>query len=211
VNAHPLLAVAEQVAAALGDGWYAAPGRYDHSTQSEVWLHGPDQAAVRISTQTWRTSDQGRLFIYGGLPDGCSWPWSMKDATRQISVADTKTPEQITRDITRRLLPTYLEGLALAIAQRQARDAEVAATYLLAEQLARTCGSAWRIPEARYWGKDRHVFVSLGTWGEPVHGRFDLPMTGDVTLEARIDREHLVELAEFLAALRARTTRKVAA
>jgi hypothetical protein len=68
------------------------------------------------------------------------FPPSTPTESHSINVSERKTPEQMARDIERRLLPKYREALAKA-EQEQARDQEaISRSALLAGELALRAG-----------------------------------------------------------------------
>jgi len=100
-----------KVAAAMGEGWR---GEVDDSdgADRDPWcarIHGPEGACVFLSA-TW--GPRGMLHASGSIPNEAYRITRVENTW--INMAWTKTPEQMARDITRRLLPAYLPELQKA-------------------------------------------------------------------------------------------------
>lgn len=108
--------LARGVAAELGPDWRATvePGQEDWPG---VYLVGPDQAKLYLRG-VW--NDAGRLQVSGGYPQNHGRP-----QVYSITVARTRGATVIAREITRRLLPSYLKTLAEVIADIE-RDRQAA-------------------------------------------------------------------------------------
>jgi hypothetical protein len=134
--------LARQICVALGSDWHLkfckAESRYEAEIQR---AESSEILTLRVNT-SW--SPAGMVYVVGQLPLGTPSP--------SINVSERKTPEQMARDVERRLLPGYREAL-VAAEREQARDLEALAR---GEALARELGSlAGREPrpthDAGYW------------------------------------------------------------
>ena len=151
----------KQVADALGFEWvYLEPPEPRH------WetVKGPDGAAIGLHI------DQGRLRIYGQLPEAIHnheggsdwWPPSPRPA---IGCAITKSPTQIARDITRRLLPEYLVVYRESLDERERYLEYIKAQNALLEELVAIVPGTI----ARH-GKGHLRYSSLAR----IHGNFEI-------------------------------------
>lgn len=115
-NSATIIPTARQIAAHMPDGWTAAaPDSHDNG----AYLIGPDNVQVQI-TRIPSYSGSGDRYDINGRPtreeskqagrysDKTEYPAGRKG----ITVSAAKTPQQIARDITNRLLPGYLPYLA---------------------------------------------------------------------------------------------------
>lgn len=102
------------------EGWTYQPAETDAHTACISMPENNDKTpgATIIMSFNWR--DKARLYIRGEYPkhEGYEYPSPKHDTKRpDITVSINKTPEQIAKDISRRLLPQYLneyeEGLGL--------------------------------------------------------------------------------------------------
>ena len=67
----------------------------------------------------------GRIEIWGSYPRYSTGDWVYGTENHKITVAETKTPEQIARDMERRFLPGYRTELAEVVEKVQRYDAKV--------------------------------------------------------------------------------------
>lgn len=107
------------IAAELGEGWAATPGR---DRGEEAHFAGPNGEQIHVSQDTWRKANAGRLFLRGSFPDELTGHLYGTPAAR-ISVDGAKPPAVIAKDIKRRLLPAYREALAVARERKAEADA----------------------------------------------------------------------------------------
>jgi hypothetical protein len=106
-----------KVAAELGAPWSA-----HRTTSFRSWafeLCGPDRARLRAGI------DGGRLIFNGALPEGVESATNL--TTMHMTVALTKTAEQVAREVRRRLLGPYLAELPAALARQARRNEQNAA------------------------------------------------------------------------------------
>jgi hypothetical protein len=103
--------LAQAICDALGNGWHTSPPNPDAIYDRQSYLIGSDGAQLDISS-TW--AGNHKLYIagseWGVVPKSDKVPYGIKMPSIQVS--DTKTPEQIAKDIKRRLLPEYAQVLA---------------------------------------------------------------------------------------------------
>lgn len=103
--------IAESIAEALGQEWSRST-RFDLEDGSRQWrarLEGPGVEALFISN-TW--GPRGMLSISGWVPDDIDRQSVRLPEMAHINVSLSKTPEQMAREIQRRLLPEYRKQLA---------------------------------------------------------------------------------------------------
>ena len=120
-----LNALATDVCAKLGADWRVtelAVGRY-----SQVRASGPDDTNLMF-----RWVGGGRVSIVGVYPRHDVY----RLGTPRITVASTRTSGAIARDVTRRLLPMYRDGLLVVRADNRQRADYHTARVALAESLA---------------------------------------------------------------------------
>ena len=128
---------AKAVAAALGAGWSYAPVPHG-GPFFFAHLHGPQGLVLLLSSTSL---DKGRFRI------GADWPRSKYDhgsrfprayqltLPDEITVAGTKTPEQIAKDIVRRVLPEVTALFQQGLKQREDHDKWEEDTDRLTEEL----------------------------------------------------------------------------
>jgi hypothetical protein len=111
-----MLPTAREIAAHMPEGWTAsAPDGHDNG----VYLNGPDNVQLHISYIRVYSSADDRLNI-SGAPAREEWKQAsdyrdrkdFPNARKGITVSVSKSPSQIARDITKRLLPAYLPYVA---------------------------------------------------------------------------------------------------
>lgn len=129
------LKTVQEVAAILG-GTVAAP-IYD----ADEWIIGYNncfkinmegQKCLHLGFETYGRKD--RICISG------EYPRDTRKQAQAITVATSKTPEQITKDITRRFMPEYETTLAVALQDQAERDAYNNRTEQYKDQLCSVPG-----------------------------------------------------------------------
>ena len=116
--------LATDIAAHLTGSWTVKPN--DEDGNWRAYILGANDERLFLSNM-WG-GGKGRIYISGSFPSGLSHTDS------SITVAATKTPSQIAKDIERRLLPAYQIALAAAKEQIAAADrAEMARLATIAE------------------------------------------------------------------------------
>lgn len=128
---HELMTIGTAVAEHL-DGFTAQPFM-GHAVE----LVHTDGRRIFMRYKGYR--DKNRLDLQGTYPTHKRRhvePRVGRDLTDEISVAATKTPEQIAKDITRRLLPDYTEGYLNAQKQVVEKMAHESGRIVTAERLA---------------------------------------------------------------------------
>ena len=129
-------ALAASIAAELGklrgETWTAGPGW--HNTQRR--LHGPDQAVLYVSTSY---QEPGRIAAHGGYPSTTTTV-----GREDITVAVSRGPAVIAREINRRLLPAYLARLAEVIKYNQTERADYEERGRVLGQVAGLLGGTYR-------------------------------------------------------------------
>lgn len=118
--------VAPELARETGDDWRYVPdddtyaaGRIRRADGAQLWIHG----------EGW-THQAGRIEIHGDYPRGpgneviyLDHQDRQRGMSTRITVAESRGPKVIAREIARRLLPDYLERLE-RVRERVARDDE---------------------------------------------------------------------------------------
>lgn len=123
-----LLASAERIAQHLPD-WTAGPWN------NEAQLTHPDGRAILVHFANYR--DTSRLVLHGVYPRlGHRYVSPRGTFANEISVASTRTPEAIAKEITRRLLPSYTEGFRDVQTQIVERGVSAAGRKATAARLA---------------------------------------------------------------------------
>lgn len=147
------------------EGVWTRSTRFDaDDTKWRAEIDGPDSQRLFISN-TWAGSN-GRLYIGGSFPDGANLPY--KAERPSITVADTKSAQQIANDIIRRLLPPYVALLAIVLANKAQSDAFEAGRKTLAQQVA-------EVVEGHVRGE---LVDSFGGWTLQVSGPESIRVTG---------------------------------
>lgn len=186
--------ITSDVARALGPGWQAALFDAGSDVSSRAWLYGPDGAVLAVFTEGACAADRRRLHIVGWAPSWLAEHFPRSSVSR-ISVARSKTPQVIARDVTRRLLPPYRAALETAQACQSEHEAARAACEELTAQLSEILG-ARRLTHA----PDR---VRFGRVDDGISGEIRLPSRGDATATVRVPPTHLLTLARALQQLTA--------
>lgn len=111
------------IAAALGEGWTAS--RPEPQEGDPVWmypplLHGPAGLQLRVRFGGYRR--EGRIEISGDLDHELRPHLRYNEREPSITVADGRSPEQIAREITRRLLSACQEQHERTMAAKAAAD-----------------------------------------------------------------------------------------
>lgn len=145
--------LAQAICDALGNGWHTSPRDPEAIYDRQTYLIGDDGAQLYISG-TW--AGKNKLHIagseWGTVPKSDKVPYGIKMPSIQVS--STKTPEQIAKDIKRRLLPDY--GIVLAELKQKYQEQVNYASALVAckeEVLAIAGGSKHKRehePETQY-------------------------------------------------------------
>lgn len=104
---------AGMVVTALGDGWKIDP---DPDSTWQVRIDGPDGEKLMLSRgdKNWRTDDVNRIGISGAyfhlIDNNDQLPYKLRRPS--ITVARSRGPEVIAKEITKRLLPDYRADIA---------------------------------------------------------------------------------------------------
>ncbi|MGO4612971.1 hypothetical protein AB4305_03335 [Nocardia sp. 2YAB30] len=189
-----LLALAHEIAAALGPGWVAERG---YMVQAHAVLYGPDQQILDITygDDSHRRSDHGRLRIraaYGELGRHLD----PGEGNHIITVAATRSATAIAVDITRRLLPDYEQTLGLCRTRARADTLRLAAHRRALESLCQ------HLAPAQIVRGDR---VRFGQSGDAIHGEIRLLASGEAEFELHTTGAAAMRLARHIATRRHRT------
>ena len=99
-------------------GWSLIPVDPENQERgSNADLKGPDGMEIVLNTDNYQTRN-GKINIYGRSPKR-----GFRFTATEINVSKDKTPEQIARDITRRLLPDYTVQFNKALEELAKEDA----------------------------------------------------------------------------------------
>lgn len=107
-----LIDITNKIATLLDGDWAIYKDRLD-GIYPGIFLNGPDDKSLHFTTSYNNTE---RLEINGIFPNDLSQhlKYGMDREKTEITVAKSKTPEQIAKDITKRLMPPYERVLAQA-------------------------------------------------------------------------------------------------
>jgi hypothetical protein len=127
------------VAKALGEGWKREKREGGEPPHYIALIHGDERVGLHVSYP------YGRLNISGSLnhiKDARSeTPYVRGEENPKITASLDKSPEQMARDIDRRVLPGYRAVLAKALAVVQERNAHFALTAQSAAAIAKVVGA----------------------------------------------------------------------
>lgn len=185
------LDTAAAIATALGQGWAAEPG-YVQYTEHALLRHPDGQCLdLRSGNGSHRRCEHGRVIVRGGF-NGLSRYGTTTDRAHTITVAATRSPAEIARDIVRRLLPDYETDLAVCRTQDRAhrvtltrRDATVAQVHHI-------------LAPSRIIHEDH---VSFGSSSGPMSGTVRVLYSGGAEFTLLASSARVLELARHLAAL----------
>lgn len=183
---------AAAVAAALGAGWAIEPMSDEHpdcafrliSPEGARFYFSPPnydhKGAFRVGYSGPRSLDGSYLYAYDSAGNRLSDP--------AINLSENKTPEQMAKDITRRLLPQAAKVHAIKLArlenERQAADSRLAAL----RELCAAFGIAIPLDHS---GRPRFVLYHS-------RGEFELDSSGDVRAKLTIPRSDIPALGVFI-------------
>jgi hypothetical protein len=127
--------IARELGKLRGETWTAGPGW--HSTQRK--LCGPDEAELFISTDSWRARGKGRITAHGSYPTT-----NLRVHPEEITVAETRGAEAVAKEISRRLLPAYLDRLAEVREYNEGERAGYEARGKALNEVAARFGNAYK-------------------------------------------------------------------
>jgi hypothetical protein len=172
---YDLKEMAPKIATALGIGWTVSPETNGDPTDWRAILNGPDGQKLWLST-TW--GSKGMLHIAGIFPNGPGGqsykPYKSNEDREKYSIQANfnKTPEQIARDIQRRLLPTYREALTEALNRKRSDEQAEIELEAFAAEIAALIGQ----PAPKKGDCGYHLYFDGGPSFSIEHGpqvRFD--------------------------------------
>lgn len=137
----PLRELAAEIAKALGADWIRGT-KFDADDVGErEWrarLENPKTGEALFLSTTW--GKKGMLYVGGWFPDAIDRQSVSLPQAVSINIALTKTPEQMARDIARRLLPEYSKQLGdvlrAHVADLERKEAIRKTKYRVAEILS---------------------------------------------------------------------------
>lgn len=192
-------AQARDVAAALGAGWSAQPGRQGGNRDArlvgpgDVWIHMRGGGYLH----------PGRLVLGDSLGDLDKYARGAPEYKqfRKITVSPDKTPAQIAADIRRRLLPGLAALFEAARKRKAASGAANARQRAIGDQLVAGMGPAAGLqmegryrkdPDPKWTGR-----IELGKYGDVITGNVLVQHDTDVhfTIEVRAAPDVAARLA----------------
>jgi hypothetical protein len=182
-----VLDIASAVGKYLGDGWTAQKNpRWEGSSNPPAYLNGPD--GVRLFVTMGRSfQTRNRLEISGALDDLYEHT-HYDEHSPKITVAPHRPPEQIAREIQRRLLPGLRELLTALRERKAAHDAANRRDDDLMSVLASI------FPGSRTGSHEpRRIFL----YGDTVHG--DIRVNGETQFNIRVPSQYAAEVAAVVA------------
>ena len=134
-----LAEIAPLVARALGEGWAREKRDNVELTHYMGLVHGDERVGLYVSYPYGRLSISGNLnHVRDSRGEN---PYLRGEENPKITVSLDKSPEQIARDIERRVLPGYRDVLAKALAVVQERNDLFARTAASAAAIAKVIGA----------------------------------------------------------------------
>lgn len=150
-NQKALQALAKEIAKSLGNGWtHDQSFAEDDGRDWRARIDGPNQQRLFLSN-SW-AKQKGMLYISGWTPDGVEH--DTRNPLPSINVNLSKTPDQIAKDITRRLLPDYQFALSAILLKHQQQTEYKANLQETKQQVAEVLGVELR--------EDRDVIMGNG-------------------------------------------------
>ena len=139
-TAEPRLAeLAPLVAKALGEGWKREKREGGEPTHYIALVHGDERVGLHVSYPYGRLNISGSLnHIKDARGEN---PYVRGEENPKITASLGKSPEQIARDIERRVLPGYRAVLVKALSIVELRDAHFANTMESALAIAKFVGA----------------------------------------------------------------------
>jgi len=178
-----LIDIATTLCTLLEGEWYI---NQDHSDSgySGVSIETPGGKALNI---TIPYNNKTRLEIRGSWLDGLSQHTPCNHESTHITVLQSKTPEQIARDITKRLLPPYERVLAQAREAKAAHDKQEAHKQKVLESLQAVMPNATIRNDEVYQYEPHRITVKYCSYSD-----------GDVQLELTVPAEKALEILKGL-------------
>ncbi|MGF6886715.1 hypothetical protein ABIA39_004511 [Nocardia sp. GAS34] len=187
------LDIGTAIAAEMGQEWTAEPG-YVSYTDHAILRH-PDGRCLdlRSDNGSHRRSEHGRLIIRGSF-GGLSGFGTAASRTHMITVAASRSPATIARDIARRLLPDYETDLAVCRTRDRAHHAAVARRDTTVEQLHRIFAHSQII---------RNNHVCFGDGSDPISGTVRVLLNGGAEFTLTVSDARVLDLAGHITNLTA--------
>lgn len=182
---------------ALGEDWSVDTEGTSGFQDGRVYIDGPNQARLLLAFGGiyGRTSDRDRLEVRGVTPVSAprhTLTYELSEQKHQIGMSRDKTPEQIAREITRRLLPDYMPYVqqCLLSAARHRDDTTARSETLAALASAFPHGVARNENQVYTHGPDH-------TWYGDLRVNNDGSRLAELTLRS-ISIEQALKIAEVL-------------
>jgi hypothetical protein len=172
-------------------------GNWDLIPNPEEWPMGAHLVDPAASASLYFCHHEGKIHVSSDLPKNAKGETPYVTGYGQlgkrmpsINVSFDKTPQQIAKDIERRLLPEYLPVLEKAVEQIADSDAYYNKTESFAEEIARIVGVEAKGNTVDFYRSKYPVF------GEK-HGKAEVH-DDEVSLELRLTYEMMKDVLEFL-------------
>ena len=176
-------------------------GNWDILPNPEEWPMGAHLVDHDLHAILYFNHHEGKLHVSTDLPKDAKGEIPYVEGYGQfgkrmpsINTSFNKTPEQIARDIERRLMPEYMDVLMKAMARIASSDAYHSKTEGFAGQIAKLVGVEAKGNKIDFYRSPHPVFGETISRAE-VHD-------DDVELELRLSYGMTMEVLEFLVARR---------
>lgn len=185
--------LAKKIAPFLGEDWGTAPG---YQRTEDAQLTGPDGQVLHLTQNSWRKSDNGKVFVDGVIPKELHGHSPRSSGTGKMAATVGQGPAKLADAIRKRCLPEYRATLAAALVVKAESDAADAAVVALRAEITAALGVHTR----RGHLENR---VEIGReFGKGMYGSMSArPYSDEVELEIRVPRTLAVALARALATL----------
>ena len=172
-------------------------GIWELTPNPEDWPMGAHLVDPKLHTSLYFNHHEGKLHVSSDLPKDAKGEIPYVEGYGQfgkrmpsINTSFSKTPEQIARDIERRLMPEYMDVLMKALTRIASSDAYHSKTEGFAGQIAKLVGVEAKSNKIDFYHSQHPVFNSTISRAE-VHD-------DDVELELRLSYGMTMEVLEFL-------------
>ena len=172
-------------------------GNWDILPNPEEWPMGAHLVDHDLHASLYFNHHEGKLHVSSDLPKDAKGEIPYVEGYGQlgkrmpsINTSFNKTPEQIAKDIERRLMPEYMDVLMKALSGIASSDAYHSKTEGFAKQIAKLIGVEAKENKIDFYRSPHPVFSETISRAE-VHD-------DDVELELRLSYGMTMEVLEFL-------------
>jgi hypothetical protein len=176
-------------------------GSWDIIPNPEEWPMGAHLVDHDIHASLYFNHHEGKIHVSGDLPKDAKGEIPYVEGYGQlgkrmpsINASFNKTPEQIAKDIERRLMPEYMDILMKALSRIASSDSYHSKTEGFAGQIAKIVGVEAKGNKVDFYRSSHPVFSETISRAE-VHD-------DDVELELRLSYGTTKKVLEFLISLR---------